>query len=120
MCLSNQTRYFVSTKLLKIVKSLGRQLLIFISLSFDKSIPKSFPGDHSKWVPPDPLPNSEVKLLSADGSVGSPHVRVGHCQGFIEVEKAVTRNRCSFFFACYLAMTDSHMDLLGIGRQLAA
>ena len=86
MCLSNQTRYFVSTKLLKIVKSLGRQLLIFISLSFDKSIPKSFPGDHSKWVPPDPLPNSEVKLLSADGSVGSPHVRVGHCQGFITFE----------------------------------
>ena len=26
-------------------------------------------GDHSKQVPPDPMPNSEVKLLSADGSV---------------------------------------------------
>ena len=49
------------------------------------SYPKSFPGDHSEWVPPDPLPNSEVKLLSADGSVGSPHVRVGHCQGLIVV-----------------------------------
>ena len=33
--------------------------------------------------PPDPVPNSEVKRLSADGSVGSPHVRVGHRQAFI-------------------------------------
>ena len=38
------------------------------------------PGSLSKWVPPDPIPNSEVKLLSADDSVGSPHVKVGHCQ----------------------------------------
>ena len=38
------------------------------------------PDDHSEWEPPDPLPNSEVKPLSADGSVGLPHVRVGHCQ----------------------------------------
>ena len=30
--------------------------------------------------PPDPISNSEVKRFSADGSVGSPHVRVGHCQ----------------------------------------
>ncbi|MFT7342906.1 MAG: hypothetical protein ACI9VF_003419 [Alteromonas macleodii] len=26
------------------------------------------------------MPNSEVKRISADGSVGLPHVRVGHCQ----------------------------------------
>ena len=26
------------------------------------------------------MPNSEVKRISADGSVGSPHVRVGHRQ----------------------------------------
>ena len=38
------------------------------------------PGDHSEWEPPDPISNSEVKTLSADGSVGSPHVRVGHRQ----------------------------------------
>ena len=29
---------------------------------------------------PDPMPNSEVKRRSADGSVGFPHVRVGHRQ----------------------------------------
>ena len=38
------------------------------------------PGDHSEREPPDPISNSEVKPLSADGSVGFPHVRVGHCQ----------------------------------------
>ena len=31
-------------------------------------------------VPPDPIPNSEVKRRCADGSVGLPHVRVGHRQ----------------------------------------
>ncbi len=30
--------------------------------------------------PPDPMPNSAVKRNSADGSVVSPHVRVGHRQ----------------------------------------
>ncbi len=42
----------------------------------------SLPGGISKWEPPDPIPNSEVKLLSADDSVGFPHVKVGHCQAF--------------------------------------
>ena len=40
----------------------------------------SLPGGNSEWEPPDPFSNSEVKTLSADGSVGSPHVRVGHRQ----------------------------------------
>ena len=31
-------------------------------------------------VPPDPIPNSEVKRSIADGSVGLPHVRVGQRQ----------------------------------------
>ena len=30
--------------------------------------------------PPDTIPNSEVKRCNADGSVGLPHVRVGHRQ----------------------------------------
>ena len=41
-------------------------------------------GNHSVLVPPDPIPNSVVKRYSADGSVGSPHVRVGHCQSPIK------------------------------------
>ena len=40
----------------------------------------SLPGDHRALEPPDPIPNSEVKRRIADGSVGSPHVRVGHRQ----------------------------------------
>ena len=36
------------------------------------SIHNSCAGDHSKSEPPDPFPNSEVKPLSADGSVGLP------------------------------------------------
>jgi hypothetical protein len=30
--------------------------------------------------PPESIPNSEVKRCIADGSVGFPHVRVGHRQ----------------------------------------
>ena len=39
--------------------------------------------DHRELEPPDPIPNSEVKRFLADGSVGLPHVRVGHRQAFI-------------------------------------
>ena len=38
------------------------------------------PDDHRELEPPDPIPNSAVKWFIADGSVGLPHVRVGHCQ----------------------------------------
>ena len=36
--------------------------------------------DHRVLEPPDPIPNSAVKWHLADGSVGFPHVRVGHRQ----------------------------------------
>src|SRR3990167_4014019 len=36
--------------------------------------------DHRALEPPDPIPNSVVKRCIADGSVGFPHVRVGHSQ----------------------------------------
>ena len=42
--------------------------------------PASLPGVHRAVEPPDPIPNSEVKRSIADGSVGSPHVRVGQRQ----------------------------------------
>ena len=47
------------------------------SLEIEK---KNLLGDHSDLDPPDSMPNSEVKHNSADGSVGLPHVRVGHRQ----------------------------------------
>ena len=40
----------------------------------------SLPGDHRELEPPDPISNSAVKWFIADGSVGLPHVRVGHRQ----------------------------------------
>mgnify|MGYP001544574114 CR=1 FL=1 len=40
----------------------------------------SLPGDNRALEPPDPIPNSVVKRCIADGSVGFPHVRVGHRQ----------------------------------------
>ena len=49
-------------------------------VNFVPGLATSLPGGNSKREPPDPISNSEVKLLSADGSVGSPHVRVGHRQ----------------------------------------
>ena len=55
-----------------------------------------FSGGNSEWVPPDPFSNSEVKTLSADGSVGSPHVRVGHCQAL--TSKALYSEEYGAFF----------------------
>lgn len=43
-------------------------------------IQTALPGDDRDVEPPDPIPNSEVKRVIADGSMGFPHVRVGHCQ----------------------------------------
>ena len=47
-------------------------------------------GDNSECDPPDPISNSEVKPFCADGSVGSPHVRVGHRQALISNPGLVT------------------------------
>ena len=46
--------------------------------------------------PPEPIPNSEVKRSSADGSVGFPHVRVGHRQ--VSILKTLTARLLGFFF----------------------
>ena len=42
----------------------------------------SLPDDNSNLVPPDPISNSEVKRVNANGSAGSPCVRVGNRQAF--------------------------------------
>ena len=47
-----------------------------------------FPDGHRAVAPPEPMPNSEVKRSIADGSVGLPHVRVGHRQ-VVNVEPRV-------------------------------
>ena len=45
-----------------------------------RQLTKVLPDDNSELEPPDPIPNSVVKRFSANGSVGYPHVRVGHRQ----------------------------------------
>tara|TARA_X000000950_G_scaffold184824_1_gene223862 strand:- start:2535 stop:2822 length:288 start_codon:yes stop_codon:yes gene_type:complete len=54
----------------------------------------SLPGDHRELEPPDPIPNSAVKWFFADGSVGFPHARVGHCQ----VSKSKPSHLGRFFY----------------------
>ncbi len=39
-------------------------------------------GDDGKKVTPVPMPNTEVKLLSAEGSEGFPLVRLGRCHAY--------------------------------------
>ena len=51
-------------------------------MSLEKRRQKS--GDDGEEVTPVPIPNTEVKLFSADGSWGFPPVRVGRCQAIVE------------------------------------
>ena len=57
-------------------------------------------GEHSEREPPDPIPNSEVKPLSADDSVAGCHVKVGHRQALIS--KSPFQSERAFF--CLLKM----------------
>ncbi len=62
-----------------------KQLSEFFASVFEKAESKSknLLGDHSVLDPPEPIPNSEVKRNSVDGSVGFPHVRVEHRQAYL-------------------------------------
>ncbi len=55
------------------------------------------PGDFSEREPPDSISNSEVKTLSADDSVVFRHVKVGHCQAFIQ-RKGLTERWALFLY----------------------
>ena len=69
-------------------------------------------GNNSVLDPPDPIPNSEVKRNSADDSVGSPHVKVGHCQAFIPKPRGLAAG----LFYCSLDMFCAHPQR-GIGAR---
>ena len=82
----------------------------------------SLPDDNSELEPPDPISNSEVKRLSADGSVGFPHVRVGHRQALNKKAPCVSTGLFLF-----LTMTHSNevrermrLRLPSLSRVLAA
>ena len=61
-------------------------------------------------VPPDSIPNSEVKRNSADGSVGPPHVRVGHRQASHSKKPL---NRAVLFFLRFNQRSTSTTHLRG-------
>ena len=58
------------------------------------------PGDHRELEPPDPIPNSVVKWFIADGSVGFPHVRVGHRQASKNKNPSCVSSWGFLFFGC--------------------
>ena len=60
---------------------------------------KGLPGGIGGLVPPDPIPNSEVKLPSADDSVRFPHAKVGHCQA-LNAKPSIRKYRGFFYFIC--------------------
>ena len=75
----------------------------------------SFPGGHSGREPPDPIPNSEVKTLCADGSLAVGQVRVGHCQDPIETPR---RRRRGVFLWHITALGPSHINFLRETRRI--
>ena len=56
------------------------------------------PDDHGELVPPESISNSEVKRLSADGSVGFPHVRVGRRQALLTSPASIHSRAGRFSF----------------------
>ena len=56
-------------------------------------------GGDSEKVTPVPMPNTEVKLLSADGSWGFPPVRVGRCQAKPQFGFFLTKIEINFLMA---------------------
>ena len=56
--------------------------------------PQKQSGNNGEKVTPVPIPNTEVKLLSADGSWDFVPVRVGRCQA----HEAQPDKGCAFLF----------------------
>ena len=54
-------------------------------------------GGHSDTAPPESIPNSVVKRVSGDGSVGLPHVRVAHRQAPIRNKPTRLSGLFSFY-----------------------
>uniref|UniRef100_UPI001BAEBC22 hypothetical protein n=1 Tax=Salmonella enterica TaxID=28901 RepID=UPI001BAEBC22 len=50
------------------------------------------------------MPNSEVKRRSADGSVGSPHARVGNCQTSNKAKGPIERLGLFAFISLHLSL----------------
>jgi hypothetical protein len=69
--------------------------------------------DNSTVEPPEPIPNSEVKRSRADGSVGFPHVRVGHRQALI-LKSPIVNSVGDFFCLEESVYSQKHENSLNI------
>lgn len=79
---------------------------------------QNLPGGSSAVVPPDPMPNSEVKRRSADGSVGSPHVRVGNCQTSNKTKGPVERSGLLFYLLSAVEpLSEGRTNSQGVAKQ---
>jgi hypothetical protein len=56
--------------------------------------------------PPESISNSEVKHIRADDSVGFPHVKVGHRQGFITESGSLA----AFFYVEILYLFTTNLE----------
>ena len=79
----------------------------------------SLSDDNSNLEPPDPISNSEVKRVNANGSAGSPCVRVGNRQTFFF--KAFSLSGSLFFYLKYnVFMIIGLTGGIGSGKSAAA
>ena len=79
----------------------------------------SLSDDNSNLEPPDPISNSEVKRVNANGSAGSPCVRVGNRQAFFF--KAFSLSGSLFFYLKYnVFMIIGLTGGIGSGKSAAA
>jgi len=70
--------------------------------------PTIFPGDHGEEVTPVPIPNTEVKGLSGDGTAALGCGRVARCRDFFG---PVLFHKTGLFFACMECVFDSVLPI---------
>ncbi len=84
-------------------------------LKISGGTPTNIPGSNSEREPPDPILKSEVKTISAEGSVGSVHVRVGHRQDLF-IKSRIPVSGCGFFYCRYDRVMSDISEVALYGR----
>src|SRR5690606_2422909 len=85
----------------------------------NRDTPTELLDDHRALEPPDPIPNSAVKRRFADGSVGFPHVRVGHRQA-PKTRTAIRERGLGFcLFGPEKSSYDHARPVAGVGKRNA-
>ena len=68
--------------------------------------PEQLSGDHSAVAPPVPIPNTEVKRCSPDGSASIGCARVGRCQNL----RPASWKQGAGLFLCHRSIPGSHFS----------